>query len=215
MKQEIAGPLYDQKIAKKYDQFYQTSETGLFLREFLPKHIQEGTILDIGCGTGWLLDYQRDIIKPENYVGVDISFPMAKMLKGKHPEYNVVNGDITSITGKFNTGLGIFGPLSYMGYEEIKHINSIIDNKILLMGYNENAFSKILKQYKRPFVKGEIYPTMLKYEILKTKFTDLNFYELSDYVVFTNFDNADEIKIFNDAKKAASQLSTHVTQNYQ
>jgi SAM-dependent methyltransferase len=207
MKQERIGPLYDQFIAEQYDDYYKTSETGLFLTEYLPKHIKESTVLDIGCGTGWLLDYQKDIINPENYLGVDTSFPMSKKLKEKHPEYHVVNSNVTSIIGKFDIGLGIFGPLSYMNSWEVKHLTKIIDKKIFLMGYNHDAYSKILKNYGYPVVRGEITPTMEKYEILNKKFKNMKYLDLSEYIVFTNFKNADEIKNFNDARKAAIELS--------
>lgn len=211
MKQEIgpqpAEPLYDAYISENYDTFYKTSETGLFLRDFLPQHIKGRRVLDVGCGTGWLLDYQKGVLLPENYVGVDVSLPMARKLKEKHAEYNVINGDVRCIRGKFDTCLGIFGPLSYMEPAEVEHLSTIIDEKIFLMGYNQDAFSKILKKYKRPFVKGETYPTTRKYEILRNKFPDIRVYELSEYVVFTNFDNAEEIKIFNDAKKEGATLT--------
>lgn len=43
---------------------------------------QGGSVLDIGCGTGLLLDY----VKPDGYVGIDPSGEMLRRLWAKHPE---------------------------------------------------------------------------------------------------------------------------------
>jgi trans-aconitate methyltransferase len=47
-------------------------------------------VLDLGCGTGWLLDHCR----PAYYTGVDCSVPMLANLLDKHPDAAVVKATV-------------------------------------------------------------------------------------------------------------------------
>ncbi|MDE0045515.1 MAG: class I SAM-dependent methyltransferase [bacterium] len=51
--------------------------------------ITSGTdILDIGCGTGSLVDFRFQDIRPERYVGIDPSRGMLGVFRDKHPEFH-------------------------------------------------------------------------------------------------------------------------------
>lgn len=47
-------------------------------------------VLDLGCGTGWLLDH----LAPASYTGLDQSAPMLEALAAKHPGATVVKGSV-------------------------------------------------------------------------------------------------------------------------
>ena len=51
------------------------------LTELLRPHVDKRFVLDLGCGTGWVLDH----LHPWNYVGVDASAAMLEILRRKHP----------------------------------------------------------------------------------------------------------------------------------
>lgn len=51
-----------------------------------------GFIVDVGCGTGWLLDHWR--VPPENYLGFDVSRQMTEIAKKKHPFYPFAVSDM-------------------------------------------------------------------------------------------------------------------------
>ena len=45
-----------------------------------------GIFLDVGCGTGLLLDILK--VSPDEYWGIDPSSKMLDVFRKKHPEYN-------------------------------------------------------------------------------------------------------------------------------
>jgi SAM-dependent methyltransferase len=51
------------------------------LAAILRPYVQGKNVLDLGCGTGWLLDH----LTPAGYVGVDVSQAMLDELVRKHP----------------------------------------------------------------------------------------------------------------------------------
>lgn len=64
------------------------------LREAIkPRH----NILDLGCGTGLLLDWLSPWIDPELYQGVDISDGMLREARRKHPTYVFLGHDVAEV----------------------------------------------------------------------------------------------------------------------
>lgn len=118
-----AGEAYD-LIARDYDATYQDAmarQEDLFVQKsllalgaLLPGVTQ---VLDLGCGTGWLLDH-FPLIPPEDYLGVDLSRGMIAEATRKHPGYAFLRGDITRFRATahaFDLAVSIFGSLSYCG----------------------------------------------------------------------------------------------------
>jgi len=71
-------------IANKYDAYktrnnYYYSHLKKLLAHFIP---QDKKILEIGCGTGDLLEF----LQPKHGIGIDISSEMIKIAKTKHPQ---------------------------------------------------------------------------------------------------------------------------------
>lgn len=80
----------------------------------LMKPYIKGKVLDIGCGTGLLLDY----ITPEDYIGTDISGAMLEVARKKYPGYQFHEADMFEFLTKMesnsvDTIVSMFGPLSY------------------------------------------------------------------------------------------------------
>jgi SAM-dependent methyltransferase len=73
------------RVAEAYDGHYDTPECRAEDRAVLELigDVNGKRVLDIGCGTGWLLDHVE--IPPESYTGVDPSGPMLAQLIQKHP----------------------------------------------------------------------------------------------------------------------------------
>ncbi len=69
---------------------------------------EDTTIFDAGCGTGLLLDYLD--IKPENYLGWDISETMVNEARKKHPNHTFEVKDIHEQTKqKYDIVVSLFG----------------------------------------------------------------------------------------------------------
>ena len=74
------------KIAYKYDDLFKSKkykEENQEIVEMLKPHLYDVGILDVGSGTGLLLDLFT--IDPKSYIGIDPSFGMYKQAKLKHP----------------------------------------------------------------------------------------------------------------------------------
>jgi hypothetical protein len=73
-------------LATMYDELHPTTEEeARTLREQVREHIGNFSpvVLDVGCGTGRILDL--GLTTPDRYAGVDPSQPMLNMLVRKHP----------------------------------------------------------------------------------------------------------------------------------
>ena len=77
--------VYDE-VAWGYDEQYSRDEhlaENAALMEIIKARLGGGSVLDIGCGTGLLLDYLA--IEPERYTGIDPSMQMLLRCAAKHP----------------------------------------------------------------------------------------------------------------------------------
>lgn len=88
----IHAPLFDPytAIADSYDLAVHEEEADIerSKRVYDSLDIEPGTdILDIGCGTGTLVDFRFRHIRPERYTGVDPSRGMLGVFGDKHPEF--------------------------------------------------------------------------------------------------------------------------------
>ena len=120
-KNKIAGE-YD-KIASEYDQSYELpihriEDEYIFDKIQLSGLLDKGNnIVDLGCGTGNLLDNFR--IDPWNYTGIDISKEMLKRAAVKHPKHTFKQFAIEDTQlepNSFDSALSLFGSFSHIDY---------------------------------------------------------------------------------------------------
>lgn len=76
---------YDGYFSRPVDRWEDSRLTGL-----LRPVVDGRRVLDLGCGTGWLLDHCR----PADYTGVDASAGMLEVLESKHPRAQTVKADV-------------------------------------------------------------------------------------------------------------------------
>lgn len=109
----VTASYYD-KLAPLYDQTYSdpiSDAENHAVADVLRENVGR-KILDVGCGTGILLD----LVDVEDYVGFDISQGMVARAKSKHPDRNFFVGDMHDLTfsdNSFDTIVCLFGTFSY------------------------------------------------------------------------------------------------------
>ena len=89
--------LYDEHYSRPVDRWEDERLTRL-----LRPWVDDAEVLDLGCGTGWVLDH----LAPFAYIGVDCSEPMLGRLLAKHPNSEVHLRDV-DVPG-WESGLGTF-----------------------------------------------------------------------------------------------------------
>ena len=106
----------------------------------------DGQVLDIGCGTGLLVDYQYRNIDRERYVGIDPSSGMLAKFRLKHPDYDQ---DATLLrttfedyetTLRFDTIVAMFGAASHVvGTDVVAKVRHLLapGGRALLTFYRE------------------------------------------------------------------------------
>lgn len=100
-------------IADIYDALWNTEAAHEEDRRIVQRlNYAGGSVLDIGCGTGLLLDH----IRPERYVGIDPSRKMLTHLRQKFPDAETVATKFESFftREKFDLIVGLFGAASYI-----------------------------------------------------------------------------------------------------
>ena len=93
-----------------------------------------GIFLDVGCGTGLLLDILK--VSLDEYWGIDPSSKMLDVFRKKHPEYNNLCIPFELLNLKFatfNSIVALFGSASYIDIEALTDIPE--GKNIFLMFY--------------------------------------------------------------------------------
>lgn len=134
-----------------------------------------GQILDIGCGTGLLIDYLN--IPVENYTGIDVSIKMLEVFRKKHPEYkrrlfNIRYENFIKNNGKkFDLIIALFGTMNYIGpYNSIYKLLKL-NGKYYLMYFAPNY-------YPETYIRSGV---EMKHKNLKVKGVNWN-----NYIIVTN-----------------------------
>ena len=84
------------EIGSLYDEFIPDfwGSKHLFLNDYFINSQKNINLLDLGCGTGKLLEYYNDYI--DFYIGVDHSDKMLNQALKKYPNHLFINDDITN-----------------------------------------------------------------------------------------------------------------------
>lgn len=115
---EIERPAAYDQAASNYDAIWDTpkakAEDAAAIEAL---DYRGGSVLDIGCGTGLLLDH----VRPERYLGIDPSRAMLARLRAKHPGAEVVPTSFESFytAERFDLIVGLFGSVSYVRPETV------------------------------------------------------------------------------------------------
>ena len=106
------------KIAKDYDKIYSSYKCEIeneYIRTILKnKKLDEGFVLDLGCGTGNFLDWFPDSIF--RFKGIDISKAMIDVARYKYPEASFNVGDMADkniYDKEMDSIISLFGSFSY------------------------------------------------------------------------------------------------------
>ena len=172
--------MYD-RVASKYDELFvdnqsiaEDQQVAAMLKPF------NGTICDVGCGTGLLLTLKD--IKPKYYLGIDPSFGMLMCLKNKHKQYQnrLANDTFESF---FETAIGydniisLYGSISYVSKECIRKLNDVKCN-LFLMFYKPDYFPKTYTMCGVEF-SHNIYTV----DELEKIFSNSEVFEFNNYII--------------------------------
>lgn len=131
--------IYD-SVAQSYDSRYK--KTRHFVEEELIAD-EAGwlspfmKVLSLGCGTGEDITVLQ--IPPEEFLGVDISYPMIKRAITKYPDYRFEVWDATTpVPGRYHTVVGIFGFINYAGLHTfINNLRSVHAEQFIAVCYSD------------------------------------------------------------------------------
>ncbi len=173
--------LYD-NIASKYDSFFQDEESLTENNEISLMLPIGGDMLDVGCGTGLLLDYLN--IPPQNYTGIDPSRGMLEQLIEKHGEYKerIVQAKFESFLGNsYDMIVSLYGSANYIDPAALSRIPKMLTNggKYFLMFYKPE-YSPVICE--RSGVNVPHFQTDL------TLFPDAVVTEYHQFYMVTNYD---------------------------
>lgn len=139
-----------------------------------------GSIYEVGCGCGLLLDYVY--VKPRLYKGVDPSQGMLKYFKTKHSDYKVecARFEDDDEYKFFDNVVATFGSISYVEKGRVQELARTYKGDLFLMFYKENY---------HPITYEELGVEMehQKYTMdeLKQLFVGKNIYEYHEYIIVT------------------------------
>lgn len=98
-----------------------------------------GSVLDIGCGTGLLLD---EAIIEGNYLGIDPSRAMLDILRSKHPDADIRKTPLEDFWAptKWMNIVSLFGAPSYVTYDALLRIPAMLaeGGRYFLMFYADD-----------------------------------------------------------------------------
>lgn len=121
-------PLYDQ-VADEYDELY--SDPGCVAQnEMLFDHLGDLTglsVLDVGCGTGLLLDHPTVGAGGGTYLGIDPSGGMLAHLNRNHPTAVTLRTDLGAfVGGRYDLVVALFGVANYLDEPELRRIPTLL-----------------------------------------------------------------------------------------
>jgi SAM-dependent methyltransferase len=140
-------------------------------------------LLDVGSGTGMLLDHLN--ILPKNYIGIDPSFPMIKEAKHKYKDFEkcfYVDKFETHLK-KYDLIVSLFGSMNYVIdlYLETIYDKLEVSGKYFLMFFKHEYYPLTYE-----LTGVELYHYKYKKNALKSIFYDATITEYHNYYIVTN-----------------------------
>ncbi len=140
-------------IAEVYDKRYDTDSARAEDRWAADFIQPQGTLLDVGCGTGWTLDNR--VTQVELYRGIDPSEGMCRELKRKHPTAFVETAfyeswHVQHPTALYDTVLSSFGSPSYIDPLFIPTLVQHARRQVVLMHYMDGYLPDIHSELTAP-----------------------------------------------------------------
>ena len=120
--------------ASAYDTMFQDEDSRKENADVMERlgAVKSQRVLDIGSGTGLLIDCRPGEIDPENYVGIEPSRSMFAEFTRKHPHYAAQVEHVTFedfAHGKFDLIVGMFGSPSYIDPAYLGRVKSMLNSK--------------------------------------------------------------------------------------
>lgn len=113
-------------IAPMYDTLFQDTASRAENAQVmdLVGDLSQANVLDIGCGTGLLLDY----LHPAHYVGIDPSLAMLDQLRAKHPQREALACSLEeySAPGMHDVVVCLFGSANYIDRAYVEAIPRLL-----------------------------------------------------------------------------------------
>jgi SAM-dependent methyltransferase len=144
MKKLSAAEAYD-LVADEYDNSFCSNVSqaeDLTVYAFVQEFLKNGLTLDLGCGTGSLLEHIK--LKEHEYIGIDLSKKMIERAVRKFPDYHFKNRDVLAFTRlmpdeSVENVISLFGSISYVDPAIYEEINRVLrpGSLFFLMFYNE------------------------------------------------------------------------------
>lgn len=111
-------------IADIYDDLYRDpyslAEDARVIEHLNDRELLSGSVLDVGCGTGLLLDYCPHVAP---YVGIDPSAGMLAKAREKHPDNVFEQGTLATFEGdNFDAVISLYGSLSYATMDQVRRL---------------------------------------------------------------------------------------------
>ena len=170
-------------LAKQYDAMYQDEK---FKKEDqdliqLIKPYIKGDVLDVGCGTGLLLEYIK--IQPERYLGCDVSKVMISIFRKKFPAFTA---DLFAFEDfhrfqSFDSIVALYGSASYIKQNSYNKFRMMLEKRgfIFLMFYKPGYYPNFYTAKQKEFIKKNV-----DWDVVKQ--IGFNMYYFNNYIVVTN-----------------------------
>lgn len=122
-------------LATEYDARYSAPEYQTENRQIADKirSLMPASILDIGCGTGLLLEMLPEL-RPTDYLGVEPSRGMFNEFLRKFGRFPIIGGTIADVHRAQDLAVALFGVASYLTPQEIQRLPAVA-NRWMLMFY--------------------------------------------------------------------------------
>ena len=173
-------------VAEKYDEFFSAEKykkEDFDVARKLP--LGRGKVLDIGCGTGLLLDLYK--MKGEtniDYVGVDPSFNMLKKLVLKFGDKKCYCCKFEKMpkNERYDTIISIYNSPSYIKPSRIKDIKKIANKgAFVFLMFAKDGYTPIAHSLAKNEIPIYAYSKFKKY--LKRLSKNFSYEEFNNYVI--------------------------------